>query len=98
MSFLGWIRSWRERGQEPSDAGAPGRNGLAQEYEQVAPRGFTERGNVTTSLEFTGRGKLIRSLSQTDWNSDHSGAFEFRQHIGRSAEGYHGGFEVSPRG
>jgi len=56
------------------------------EHEPEFPRHFTRKGNVITQM------------SRSEWYSDHTGLYEFRHHVGRSAEGYHGGLEISYRG
>ena len=56
------------------------------EYETPAPFGSTKRGNPID---------LVRS---DEWRSDPVGVHETRLHIGKSVEGFHGGFQVVPAG
>jgi hypothetical protein len=60
--------------------------GPEPEYEQPAPFGSTKRGNPID---------LVRS---DEWRSDPIGVHETRLHIGKSVEGFHGGFQVVPTG
>jgi hypothetical protein len=56
------------------------------EYETPAPFGSTKRGNPID---------LVRS---DEWRSDPVGVHETRLHLGKSVEGFHGGFQVVPTG
>jgi hypothetical protein len=56
------------------------------EYESPAPFGSTKRGNP------------INPVRSDEWRSDPVGVHETRLHIGKSAEGFHGGFQVVPAG
>jgi hypothetical protein len=56
------------------------------EYESPAPFGSTKRGNPIN---------LVRS---DEWRSDPARVHETRLHIGKSVEGFHGGFQVVPAG
>ena len=98
MGLLDWIKSRNGGVVQSAGADTPGRNFFAPENLPAPPAGFSKRVLPADSLQYTGRGNLIRPVAQTDWNADHSGSYEFRQHIGRSSEGYHGGFEVARRG
>ncbi len=55
-------------------------------YEQPAPFGSTKSGNP------------IEPIRSDDWRSDPVGLHETRLHIGKSVEGFHGGFQVVPTG
>lgn len=46
----------------------------------------------------TRKGNGITLQSESKWQSDATGLKEFKHHVGRSAEGYHGGVEVSHQG
>jgi hypothetical protein len=47
----------------------------------------------------TKKGNAIQAVSEGKWESDPSGLpREFKLHVGRSVEGYHGGVEVSHQG
>lgn len=98
MGLLDWIKSRNGSAPQVTGADLPGRNIFAPENLPATPVGFSKRLTPVDSLQYTQRGNLIRPVAQTNWNPDHSGAHEFRQHIGRSSEGYHGGFEVAHRG
>ena len=93
MGFLDWMKSGNG-----SRAGSSSRNIFAPENQPVPPAGFSRRVLAVDSFAFTGRGNLVVPVAQTGWHSDHCGPYEFRQHIGRSIEGYHGGFQVSRSG
>jgi hypothetical protein len=56
------------------------------EYESPAPFGSTKRGNPIS---------LVRS---DEWQSDLVGVHETRLHIGKSVEGFHGGFQAVSAG
>ena len=56
------------------------------EYESPAPFGSTKRGNP------------IDLVCSDEWRSDPVGVHETRLHIGKSVEGFHGGFQVVPAG
>jgi hypothetical protein len=56
------------------------------EHELPAPFGSTKRGNA------------INPVRSDEWRSDPVGVHETRLHIGKSVEGFHGGFQVVPAG
>jgi hypothetical protein len=46
----------------------------------------------------TRKGKGIMPVSASEWYSDATSATEFKHHVGKSVEGFHGGLEISYHG
>jgi hypothetical protein len=55
-------------------------------------------GERLESPHHTTKGNTITPQIRGDWQSGDDGLHEFRHHIGKSIEGFHGGLEVSFRG
>lgn len=77
--------------------------------EAFAPVAELKRGENSTPIlepvddpvqpkDVTENGHVITSVSRGEWQSDAAGLYEFREHFGKSVEGYHGGLEISHRG
>ena len=77
-----------ETGREPSSAAIKKQltNEPEPDYQEPAPFGSTKKGNP------------IDIARSEEWRSDSVGMHETRLHIGKSAEGFHGGFQAVPTG
>ncbi|HTU44894.1 MAG TPA: hypothetical protein VMF91_07520 [Bryobacteraceae bacterium] len=62
------------------------------------PQGIEPEDEPVEPLHYTKNGNPIESWFHSGWHSDPTGRYEFREHVGRSVEGYHGGLEISPGG
>lgn len=63
--------------------------------QERAPEPETETG---PPFGLTKKGNPIEPVRSSDWQSDPVGVHETRTHIGKSSEGFHGGFQVVPAG
>jgi len=63
--------------------------------QERAPESETETG---PPFGLTKKGNPIEPVRSSDWQSDPVGVHETRTHIGKSSEGFHGGFQVVPAG
>jgi hypothetical protein len=89
MAFLDWIK---DRGAGKGMAPTKPAEEVRAPLERFSPNRFG-----FSSFEMTEKGNRISGLSKTEWRSNDGGITEFRQHIGLSKEGYHGGLEVFHR-